>query len=138
MRRAISLADDQFPGRSSRQLADQIGCSQQYVAKVREQVFRVTPSCHPDRVTGHDGNQYPAVQSSTYPKFAAVDQALQDGWPTRCIATELHVGHYPIANIRRELGATTSAKGATRACAPAAIRRAASLIRAARQRGRRR
>jgi hypothetical protein len=55
---AIVLAFQAWPDRSQRDIAAQIGCSQQYVQQLRVQV---TSSCHlPDRVTGKDGKSYPA------------------------------------------------------------------------------
>ena len=55
---AIELAFEAWPERSQRRIAAQIGCSQQYVGKVRAQV---TTSCHlPERTVGTDGKSYPA------------------------------------------------------------------------------
>ena len=55
---AIELALEAWPDRSQRRIAGQIGCSQQYVGKVRAEV---TTSCHlPERTVGTDGKSYPA------------------------------------------------------------------------------
>ena len=55
---AIELALKTWPERSQHKIADQIGCSQQFVSRVRAQV---TTGCHlPDRVTGRDGKSYRA------------------------------------------------------------------------------
>ena len=55
---AIELAFEAWPERSQRRIAAQIGCSQQYVGKVRADV---TTSCHlPERTVGTDGKSYPA------------------------------------------------------------------------------
>ena len=58
---AIELALGAWPDRSQRRIAGQIGCSQQYVGKVRAEV---TTSCHlPERTVGTDGKTYPAERN---------------------------------------------------------------------------
>ena len=55
---AIELALEAWPERSQRRIAEQIGCTHQYVSKVRGQV---ATSCHlPERTVGTDGKSYPA------------------------------------------------------------------------------
>ena len=62
---AIELALEAWPDRSQRRIAAQIGCSQQYVGKVRAQV---TTSCHlPQRTVGSDGKSYPAGGNTPQP-----------------------------------------------------------------------
>ena len=54
---AVELALEAWPERSQARIAEQIGCSQQYVSKIRQ----VTTSCDlPDRSIGKDGKSYPA------------------------------------------------------------------------------
>lgn len=63
---AIELALEAWPDRSQRRIAAQIGCSQQYVGKVRAQV---TTSCHlPERTVGTDGKSYPAGGNTPQPE----------------------------------------------------------------------
>ena len=51
-----------WPDSSQRRIAQQVGCTQQYVSKVRAQV--ITSYHLPDRVVGTDGHSYPAVRSA--------------------------------------------------------------------------
>lgn len=61
-RHAILLALKEWPDRSANQIAQQIGCGQQYVSRIREEV---TPMRNlPSRVTGKDGKSYPASRAS--------------------------------------------------------------------------
>lgn len=57
-RHAILLALQTWPEKSAHQIADQIGCNQDYVSGLRRQV---TDSLHlPSRGVGRDGKSYPA------------------------------------------------------------------------------
>ena len=57
---AVKLALAAWPDRSQRRIGDQVGCSHQYVGKIRAQV---ETSCHlSDRTVGTDGKSYPARQ----------------------------------------------------------------------------
>ena len=60
-RHAILLALKAWPDKSSSQIAQQVGCSDQYVLDLRKQV----PSSWnlPSRVTGKDGKSYPAARA---------------------------------------------------------------------------
>ena len=55
-RRAVELAVDRFPNKSQQEIADHVGCSQQYVGKVKGDV---TPSCNvpPTRKDSKGRNQ---------------------------------------------------------------------------------
>ncbi len=59
---AILLALKTWPERSQTQIGEQIGCTQAFVSRIREQVN--TSIDLPDRVTGKDGKSYPAVRRS--------------------------------------------------------------------------
>lgn len=62
---AIKLALEAWPDRSQRRIAAQIGCSFQYVSKVRAQV---STSRHlPKRTVGTDGKSYPAGGNTPQP-----------------------------------------------------------------------
>ena len=61
--RAIEIAYRTWPEVSQVRISAQVGCSQQYVSKVRAQL---TTSCMlPDRVVGSDGRERPATRPST-------------------------------------------------------------------------
>ena len=60
-RRAIEVAYKAWPDVSQRRIAAHVGCAQQYVGRVREQL---TTRCQlPDRVVGRDGRRRPATRS---------------------------------------------------------------------------
>ena len=76
---AIELALKAWPDRSQTRIAQQIGCSQQYVGKIRGQV---TTSCNlPDRTVGEDGKSYPAGRNT--PEPTALEDDREDGDGTR-------------------------------------------------------
>jgi len=57
---AIVLAIQTWPDRSMHQIAEQIGCTYQYV---QQEKAKVASTCHlPERVTGKDGKSYPATR----------------------------------------------------------------------------
>ena len=58
----VELALKAWPDRSQTRIAKQIGCSHQYVGKVRAQV---ATSCNlPERTVGEDGKSYPAARET--------------------------------------------------------------------------
>ena len=59
-RQAILLALKAWPDKGSRELAEQIGCSDRYVLNIKDEVR--TTSHLPNRVTGKDGKSYPATR----------------------------------------------------------------------------
>lgn len=105
---AVMLAFETWPERSSNQLAEQIGCSAQYVQQRRAKV----PSTWnlPERVTGKDGKSYPASHRSPQrdpgrPELIA--QLLKDGKTNEEIISIIGANrHDLIAKVRRELGMT--------------------------------
>ena len=58
-RRAVELALTNWPDKSQRQIATQVGCSQQYVGTVRQERKDL-----PDRTIGSDGKSYPAQRNT--------------------------------------------------------------------------
>ena len=62
-RRAIELAYGAWPDASQHRIAEHVGCSQQYVCKIRGSL---TTSCQlPGRVLGSDGRTQPATRSGS-------------------------------------------------------------------------
>lgn len=61
-RHAIVLALQTWPERSGREIAEQVGCANTYVSRIREEVC--TRAHLPDRVTGRDGKRYPATRTT--------------------------------------------------------------------------
>lgn len=57
-RHAIVLALQTWPERSGREIAEQVGCANTFVSRVRSEVC--TSAHLPDHVTGKDGKRYPA------------------------------------------------------------------------------
>lgn len=72
-RHAIVLALQAWPERSQRQIAEQIGCDQAWVSKVRGEVM--TTHQLPSHVTGRDGKRYPATRPSGRPTPAPAPAA---------------------------------------------------------------
>lgn len=62
-RHAILLALKEWPQKSGNQIAEQIGCNQSTVQRVRDEVMQTHNL--PDRVTGKDGKSYPATHHTT-------------------------------------------------------------------------
>ena len=61
-RHAVEMAYRAWPDSSQRRIAQQVGCTQPYVSRIRSQVIT---SCHlPSRVVGTDGRSYPAARES--------------------------------------------------------------------------
>lgn len=106
VKHAIELALAIWPDRSGKQLSEQIGCSQRYVASIREHV-RATANL-PDRVKGKDGKSYPAARPkepvAIDPKREAIAALINEGRSSRAICAELGVRGEIVAEIRRELG----------------------------------
>ena len=68
-RHAIELAFRTWPVLSQGRVARHVGCTQQYVSKIREQV---TTSCDlPDRVLGRDGKLYSARRPASVPPVSS-------------------------------------------------------------------
>lgn len=106
VRHAIEIALITWPDRSGKQLSEQIGCSQRYVATVRDQV-RATANL-PDRVTGKDGKTYPARRPKEVvavdPKREAIAVLVREGKSSQDICSALQTRSETVANVRRELG----------------------------------
>lgn len=100
---AILLALQTWPERSANQIADQIGCGQQYVSRIRDEV---TPMRNlPSRVTGKDGKSYPASRNAgPHPKAEDVKRMVLAGASTEAIASELAVSNTTVTKTRKALG----------------------------------
>ena len=106
-RHAITLALTTWPDRSQNQIAEQIGCTQQWVAKVKSEIQDTTTCNLPTRVTGKDGKSYPAARSSqpaVNPKRDAVAEMVRAGKPSMEIRATLKVSPVLVAEVRREMG----------------------------------
>ena len=80
-RRAIGIAYRTWPEVSQTRIAAQVGCSHQYVGKVRRQL---ATSCKlPDRVVGSDGRERPATRPSSKRQRANADDKAKAGTDTR-------------------------------------------------------
>ena len=75
-RHAVELAYRAWPDLSQVRIAGQVGCTQQYVSKIRAQL---TTSCKlPDRVVGIDGRRRPATRPSSSSRSVAQDSPDAD------------------------------------------------------------
>ena len=105
---AIELALKAWPDRSQTRIAQQIGCSQQYVGKIRGQV---TTSCNlPDRTVGEDGKSYPAGRNT--PEPTALEDDREDGDGTR--PSEMPASAEPKAPGKGERRGTPSRRAQNR------------------------
>jgi len=59
---AVKMAIKEFPDKSLRDVADRIGCSHEYVRKIKDMVSEVSTVDTCAKVTGKDGKSYPAKQ----------------------------------------------------------------------------
>jgi hypothetical protein len=102
-RHAVEVALTMWPDRSASIIAEQIGCSKQYVAGIRN----VSSSAlHlPDRVTGTDGRSYPASPSVRVAARERATQMVREGATVEDVKRETGVGRDTLNAIRREAGA---------------------------------
>ena len=99
-RHAILMALNTWNGeKSNRQIADQVGCSDVWVGKVKN---RVRTSSHLNRVTGKDGKGYNASRAVTEQKRAEIADRIRAGKSQREICAELHVGANTITQVRKK------------------------------------
>jgi len=66
-RTAIRQAIEGFPEKSQTQIAEQVGCAQSYVSKVRRDIAISHSATLADRVVGKDGKSYPAERPCNGP-----------------------------------------------------------------------
>lgn len=101
---AVYLAFQTWPDRSQREISDQIGCAQSYVQKLRAD-YQVNTGVHlPNRITGKDGKNYPAVRGAEHPKAAEVRERIRAGESTETIRKTLGVSNDLIARERKAAG----------------------------------
>lgn len=103
---AILLALKTWPDRSQQQIADQIGCTREWIGQVKRNTVEVT-STLPTRVTGKDGKSYPASRPETQiaksERRAEVGRLADKGYTSPQIAkhigiTEESFAHYKSRN----------------------------------------
>lgn len=116
VKHAIEIALRAWPDRSTKQIAEHIGCSQPYVASVKGHLHISTDFT--DRVGGADDRSYPAVRGP-YKKTMREDIAVlvKAGEASGAICAKLRVRPEIVADVRRELGIATvdRSKGAVQA-----------------------
>ena len=85
-RRAVEIAYQAWPDVSQVRIAAQVGCTHQYVGKIRQQL---APSCMlPDRVVGRDGRERPATRPKQRRKSSKVDDDAAPATPTEQADTQ--------------------------------------------------
>ncbi len=81
---AVARAMREFPNKSLREIAERIGCSHEYVRKIRDAATEVSTVDTCAKVTGRDGKAYPARRepsagkSSKRPVFKTPEQ--EEAW----------------------------------------------------------
>lgn len=102
-KQAVTMALSAFPEKSAGAIAEQVGCAQTFVSRVRQQVS--TSVDLPSRVTGKDGKSYPASRQAVDPRRQQVtEMLLADKSNTEIIAVIGAQRNDLIADVRRELG----------------------------------
>lgn len=100
---AILLALKAWPDLSGRQIAEQIGCDQRYVTRVRDTQVGTSPQV----VVGKDGKTYPASKEAAAEirsqEFTAVADAIKGGEQAKDICSRLGVRGEFVAAVRREI-----------------------------------
>lgn len=134
-RHAIDLAIRTWPDRSGREIAEQIGCNQNYVSERRREVSATTHL--PEKVKGKDGKSYPAtrkampteatttrepVSPATAP-FRSVEAVVErrdkmremaaEGYTSAQIASAVGIGEPNVRRTLREAGVDVPADRVT-------------------------
>lgn len=102
-RHAIRLAVAEWPDRSSTQIATQVGCSTQYVQRIRPAEVATSGNPVPRRI-GADGRSYPASQSAREIQRVKATELLRAGKSVADVRKEVGIGRDTASQIRRELG----------------------------------
>lgn len=99
---AVLIALHTWKDYSAGRIAEQIGCSQDYVSHIRAQVMKTFDL--PDRVVGKDGKTYNATTSTRHPHHDAVIAAVKAGEALHAIAKRLNMGVRTVSAIRDAAG----------------------------------
>ena len=103
---AITLALQAWPDRSARQIAEQVGASQDYVNDIRRKT-QVSDS-RQLYVTGKDGKQYAASREAAVEikdeRRRVIAEAIDSGKSAKSICEELKVRGEEVASVRRDMG----------------------------------
>lgn len=99
---AVLMALQTWKDYSAGRIAEQIGCSQDYVSHIRAKVMRTFDL--PERVVGKDGKTYKATAAKRHPSHDDVVQALEANEPVHAIAKRLHMGVRTVTAIRDDVG----------------------------------
>jgi len=105
VRHAIELALGAWPDQSTKIIAEQIGCSQPYVASIKGALLQLSAD-FASRVTGKDGRTYKPNRPTTYKAETRTEIAalVKAGEPSMVICNKLGVRAALVADVRRELG----------------------------------
>lgn len=123
---AILLALKTWPDKSTRELAEQIGCHHAWVARIKDQV---STSRHlPDRVTGKDGKSYPAAKENrtTAERVEAVRALSKQGLTCEQMAADLGLSINRVRQLARMAGVIPTKKYMTQAARIEVIREMAA------------
>jgi ParB-like chromosome segregation protein Spo0J len=98
-RHAIKLAVEAWPERSGAQIAEQIGCSPQYVSTVKS---GMTTTC--DRIVTKTGQVRMASSSAAHQARLEAADLLRQGLSVEAIRKQLRIGRDVVFEIKRSLG----------------------------------
>jgi DNA-binding CsgD family transcriptional regulator len=98
-RHAIQLAVTAWPERSGAQIADQIGCSSQYVSSIKS---GMAVTC--DRIVTRTGQVRTASPAARQVALDDASRRLQAGESVDVVCTQLRLGRDTVNELRRTLG----------------------------------
>lgn len=100
---AVDLAIAAFPDHSGPRIAEQVGCSQQYVQQRRARMDTTSSKATAD-VVGRDGKSYPARTSDATDKRASIQEMVAAGESNERIRRALRVSPNTVVDVKRAMG----------------------------------
>lgn len=100
---AVGLAIAAFPDHSAPRIAEQVGCSQQYVQQLRARMDTTSGNATAD-VVGRDGKSYPARTSDAVDKRLSIQQMVAAGESNESVCRALRVSPNTVVEVKRAMG----------------------------------
>jgi ParB-like chromosome segregation protein Spo0J len=76
LKKAIILALTDFPDKTQQAIADQVGCAQSYVTRIKSELITSDKLEMPDRIVGKDGKSRPASYKPRRPTTPEEEEAM--------------------------------------------------------------
>lgn len=105
VKHAILLAVRTWPNKSAPQLAEHVGCTEQYVREIRRQIEPETGFVLPETTIGRDGKPHPTSRAAIQRKRDQIAECVKRGQSNTEIKKALGgASDDAIASVRKELG----------------------------------